>query len=287
MPWAKEFAQILGLKEDTRSYRYKIFFCTKQEAVSKNQKYSAFFNENFQTHNNSSISFFGLEIRDHPSISTYLCLLPRINKDDRRRFYILMRFALLPLYQETLRSGGLILHAALLHHPDIGGIALLAPGGTGKSTCAKRVPPPWSSYSDDLILIVRTNPSLYVAHPLPTWSLYILDSSSAPVWQLELHTGLRGLFFLQKSDTDMIKALPKPDSVQWIYESSMEVFKWFIEHMTKEDQINLKIMIFSNACNLVRQYPSFVLKTSLHGYFWAEIEKAFQGDNHKNLAQAE
>jgi SynChlorMet cassette protein ScmC len=280
--WAKEFARILGLQESMNNYRYEYFFCTRKEMRSKSLKYSEFFIKNFGPYCNSSISLSGLEIRDHQSIGTHLCLLPGIKNDDLREPYRLMMMALFPLYRETIASGGLILHAALLYHPDISGIALLAPGGTGKSTCAKRVLPPWASYCDDLVLVVRENSSLFYAHSLPTWSNFLSSRTPAPIWPVERSVELKGLFFLQKADLDMAVPLPRPDSVQWIYDSSLQAYQRFMISMTKEELLKQKSKIFSNAYDLGRRCPSFVLKASFRGYFWEEIEKVFRKEQNEN-----
>jgi SynChlorMet cassette protein ScmC len=276
MLFGRDLVKILGLKEDTQSHQHKIFFCTGQEARFNEYLKSIVPSGDIDRCDTSYISFPGLEIRYYPSTASYLCIPLFANHENRSLRYISMMSALYPLYQKTIKSGGLVLHAALLHHPDIGGIAILGPGGTGKSTCVQRAPSPWSPYADDLILVVRDPQSIYYAHPLPTWSNLILGRSQAPLWPIERYSELQGLFFLHKADRDHVIPLPQPDAVQWIYESSIQVYQGFIDNVSREAQLEQKSMIFSNACNLARQCPSFILKAMYSGYFWVEIEKVIQ-----------
>lgn len=279
--WGREFVNILGLKADPKKHRNKIFFCSGQEARFEGEIVNAFSGREIDGYAVSSISFPGLEIQYHLGTSSYFCTTLVPDEENNRIRYTSMISALFPLYQESIACGGLPLHAALLHHPNIGGIAILAPGGTGKSTCTQNAPSPWVSYCDDLILVVKDAQFMYYAHAFPTWSNFLLDRSRKPIWSIERYTGLQGLFFLQKADHDEIIPLLQLDAVQWIYESSMQIYQEFIIYLSKEDQLKQKTQAFSNACNLARQCPSFILKAVHHGYFWEEIEKLFHKEDDK------
>ncbi|MDD1778647.1 MAG: SynChlorMet cassette protein ScmC [Candidatus Helarchaeota archaeon] len=281
IPWGKEFAQILGLKEDRSNNGNKFFFNSSRQTHYKELIGCTFPNWDAETYEIPYLSFvglqtfLGLQIRHCPPLATYFCTLPEMDDVNHRLWYFHMMAALFPLYRKTMESGGLSLHAALIHHPDIGGIAILAPGGTGKTTCTQRIPSPWSPLSDDIMLAVRTSQAEYYAHPLPTWSNLILGRSSQSIWPIEKYIDLKGLFFLQQASTDKVIPLSKPDSAQWIYESGMQVILSFINEMTIENQRKQKNLIFTNACDLALQCPSFILKTKHDGCFWEEIEKVF------------
>jgi len=277
--WGREFGKILGLKEDTQNHQHQMFFYSGEEEYLQSHIYGDFLNRGSNKCKLASYFFPGLQIRYHSSSGIYHCILPEMNKENPKMRFVSMISALFPIYREAMNSGGLVLHAALLYHPNIDGIAILAPSGTGKSTCAWRIPQPWSAYCDDLILVVRKPPSKYYVHPLPTWSNFYSSRSSAPIWPIEQYTDLHGLFFLQKAENDKVIPLPKPDSVQWIYESSMQIYKEFIYCMSKEEQLNQKNIIFSNACQLARECQSFILKSTFHGCFWVEIERIFEMNN--------
>lgn len=68
--------------------------------------------------------------------------------------------------------GGLLLHGALAEHDGRGAI-LAGPGGVGKTTASRRLPPSWRSLSDDVALVVRGVDGKYWAHPWPTWSRFM------------------------------------------------------------------------------------------------------------------
>ena len=80
-----------------------------------------------------------------------------------------MRCALFPVYDLTVRRGGLPLHGALVEH-DGRGVLLVGRSGVGKSTACRRLPPRWNALGDDLALAVRRPGGGFAVHPLPTWS---------------------------------------------------------------------------------------------------------------------
>ena len=69
-------------------------------------------------------------------------------------FIRVMSFGTRAVDWESLYRGGLPFHATLLEYQGQG-IILAAPGGTGKSTCSRRVPPPWRACCDDEVLVVE------------------------------------------------------------------------------------------------------------------------------------
>ena len=85
-------------------------------------------------------------------------------------FIPLMSFGVHAVHWESLYRGGLPFHATLLEYQGQG-IILAAPGGTGKSTCSRRVPPPWRACCDDEVLVVKSPDGRYLAHPFPTWTI--------------------------------------------------------------------------------------------------------------------
>ena len=98
------------------------------------------------------------------------------------------------------------MHATLLEYQGQG-IILAAPGGTGKSTCSRRVPPPWRACCDDEVLVVKSPDGRYLAHPFPTWSDYIWQRAEN-TWQVEKALPLAGIFFFKQSlEEDRVKPL--------------------------------------------------------------------------------
>ena len=127
----------------------------------------------------------------HPRWHHVIC-----EHDARREdaFYSAMSFGTRAVHWESLYRGGLPFHATLLEYQGQG-IILAAPGGTGKSTCSRRVPPPWRACCDDEVLVVKSPDGRYLAHPFPTWSDYYWQRAEN-TWKVEKALPLAGIFFL-------------------------------------------------------------------------------------------
>jgi SynChlorMet cassette protein ScmC len=89
----------------------------------------------------------------------------------------------------------LLLHAAAVEHA---GAALLLAGhaGSGKTTAALSVPPPWRTLCDDAALVVRGPKGDWFVHPWPTWSRYIHLSGDGS-WPAEPGVPLAGIYLLR------------------------------------------------------------------------------------------
>ena len=108
-----------------------------------------------------------------------------------------MAQSVLPMYMRVLFQGGLPLHSALIEKRGKG-IIIAAPSGTGKSTCANRIPPPWKAMCDDEVLIVRDNKGIYHAHPFPTWSRFNTQEPRE-ICNVQSHVPISAILFLRKS----------------------------------------------------------------------------------------
>jgi len=168
---------------------------------------------------------------------------------------------------------GLPLHAGLVEL-DGRGVLLVAPGGTGKSTCCRRLPDYWKSLCDDEMLAVLDEEGNYRAHPFPTWSDYRLNR--AKMWNVQHSVPISGVFFLKQSETDEAISLGKGEAAVLMSESAREVC-YDLEGMEgRKGQSKLRMELFNNACEMAKMIPSFRLRVSLHGKFWEEIEKALE-----------
>lgn len=183
--------------------------------------------------------------------------------------------ALLPIYETSLASGAITLHGALI---EKGGkaFALAGPGNVGKSTCARRLQPPWRALCDDEILVVKGVDGLYYAHPFPTWSDYLWRKSSN-TWQIEQYFPLSAIFFIMKGEEDCADRLGTGQAAVLIQQSSEQVFEkgWHFLHKSKV--VPRRIMLFCNITKLIKQVPAYTLKVNLNGRFWEEIERASNG----------
>lgn len=186
-----------------------------------------------------------------------------------------MAQSVLPVYTRVLSRGGLPLHAALIERNGTG-VAIAAPGGTGKSTCARRIPRPWQALCDDELLIVRDKMDAYHAHPFPTWSRCSVHKP-VEAWNVQTHIPVSAIFFLKKSQRDETNSLSFSQSAQLIYKLSLPVFDRILGSTGQNEYTAIKKSIFENACDIARNIPSFILEASLEGKFWEAIDRALSG----------
>ena len=172
-------------------------------------------------------------------------------------------------------SGGLPLHAALLEHNG-NGYVIAAPSGTGKSTCSRRIPSPWQALCDDFTLIVQNDKGRYCAHPFPTWSEESKKPNSGHSWNVQRHMPLKGIFLLKQSGEDGIKPLGKGEASAFIYHSVSQICQLFWKGLSDEDCIASRKTLFDNSCRLADSVPAFILKASLTGKFWEQMEQGLQ-----------
>ena len=214
---------------------------------------------------------FGLvRLWSHLERNDLICeLLPVIGYP---REVLQMWYAMHAVYRELCRRGGLPLHCGLLER-DGRGVLLLAGEGTGKSTCCRRIQPPWKALSDDLVIVVPAGEGGYQVHPLPTWSDHIIGDWDR-TWNVEQGLPLAGLFFLEQGNRD--EALPIGQGRASVASSKSASYvctrDWVIRDA--EQARTLRKTLFRNAAALTRNVPAWILKASLTGQLWLEIEKA-------------
>lgn len=180
--------------------------------------------------------------------------------------------SIVPIYVQVLHQDGLPLHAALLERDGIG-VAIAAPGGTGKSTCASRIPYPWKALCDDELLIVRDNKGTYYAHPFPTWSKCNLQESKE-TWNVQKYVPISAIFFLKKSHRDKTNFLNLGQSASLIYKLSLPILNRILAPINTEECTIIKRLIFENAYGIANEIPSFILEASLEGKFWEVMDDA-------------
>ncbi|MEK7397557.1 MAG: SynChlorMet cassette protein ScmC [Candidatus Poribacteria bacterium] len=178
--------------------------------------------------------------------------------------------SLYPIYQRELNSGGLPLHAGLIERKDKG-ILLAAPGGTGKSTCCRRIPPPWHPLCDDETLIVFDGMGQYIVHPFPTWSERI-QKRSERTWDIQQHIPLSAIFFLEQAKNDEVISIGQGQAAILINQMANQVCYRNWKNLDLEKQALFRKELFSNSCELAKKIPAFILRVSLSGQFWEEIE---------------
>ena len=176
------------------------------------------------------------------------------------------------LYEPVVIGEGLVLHAALLEKNGQG-IALAGSGGTGKSTCARRLPATWKALCDDTCLILPDGRGGFQAHPFATWSDYLWKRSEG-TWKVESHVPLGAVFFLKKAEEDKAEPIGRGEASIYLSRSGHEILSVFLRFMDRDRARSLRQKIFANACSLSRAVRAYSLEVELEGRFWTKIEKA-------------
>lgn len=204
-----------------------------------------------------------------------VCVLRSFTHSDG--LYIqLMELSLIFAHDAQTR-GGVLLHGALAEKDGIG-VILAAPGGTGKTTASDRLLAPWRSLCDDTTLVVRDSQGNYWAHPWPTWSRF-LRGESGGTWDVQNAVPLKGVFFLSQAVEDRVESVGPGHAVSLLVECAEQTSQLMARGLSKEETRALHLERFNNLCALARVVPTHVLRISLTGAFWQEIEQMLEGSH--------
>jgi SynChlorMet cassette protein ScmC len=201
------------------------------------------------------------------------CLLHGNFLGDRIEEVVMMLFGIQGIFASAIRNGGVPLHAALICR-DGQGIAIAAPGGTGKSTCATRVRQPWVALADDAGLAVISGEGHYLIHPMPTWSVFFDYQDWNASWQVEQAPNLELICTLKRSDTDAISPLGNGNAAALIYQSALQIWRGTqSRYSPATSHQHWTAQIFENSCRLARSVPCVTLEATKEGCFWEEIDR--------------
>jgi SynChlorMet cassette protein ScmC len=176
-----------------------------------------------------------------------------------------------PIYQKAVDAGGLPFHASLAGRGGKG-VLLAAPGGGGKSTCARRLPPAWKALCDDEALIVRDSEGRYFVHPFPTWSNFFWRREDR-TWDVQKYISLSAIFFIKKGKKDEVIPMGRGEASARMYQAAEQVCLRNWRYCSAEEERGEKERLFANACELSQNIRAFTLHVSLQGQFWKEIEE--------------
>lgn len=269
--WGRSFASLLELDGVHDGTSRMIYILPPMDAGSERTFVENFFlgemgiaSNNVVTYQNRRIKFFY-----DPQSRNGIGILANTGENNSIQNMVAAMFC---IYIQVLEKGGLPLHGALLFHPDLQGFGILAASGTGKSTCAQRIPHPWYAPSDDIFLAIQTRTNEYYGHPVPTWSEYLWGKSCNKTWNISHGFPLNSIFFLEQGESDSVIPFDRADAALMIYKSAFQVLEYYMVDLPKHHRIQISMMLFSNACALARRCRTFILKASLQGNYWEEIE---------------
>ncbi len=186
--------------------------------------------------------------------------------------YIYMSAALRLVFRHCLASGsGCSFHAASAAFNG-SGIIITASGQTGKSTCYNRFPTTWAPLSDDTALAVKTAGGHFAVHPMPTWSDYLRAKKNS-TFETGTAFPLKGLFFLKRGDRDDVERVSPAIAAGMLQRLSREAWSSFLGRLQKDEKRRLDQALFDACCAVANATPAYLLRATLHGEFWREIEK--------------
>ena len=274
--WVEKFATIIGLNPDDRDMSrgsIGMFFVQgrwkKNEGNELNPLIFSRIKTDLPTDGWSGVDFGALRLWTHKGIPDIVC---EIGHSRRHELDIIkMWTALYGIYLRSFDSGGLILHGALAERNG-SGVLLAGPGGAGKSTLSRRLPPHWRALSDDQSLVVLDDQNRYLAHPVPTWSDHLWHGSEQ-IWNIQYHVPLAAIFFIEQAASDKIVPIGQGQAAVRINDSCTEAINPVWWHMDRKEKTDIKKKIFDNASNMARTVPAYILRNSLNGCFWDEMEK--------------
>jgi SynChlorMet cassette protein ScmC len=174
--------------------------------------------------------------------------------------------------QDAQTRGGVLVHGALAERNGAG-IILAGPGGVGKTTASRRLPPPWRSLCDDATLIVRDAREGYWAHPWPSWSR-LLPGREGGVWPVQQAVPLRAIFFLAQAPADHVTVLPQAQAAGQLLETAEQLSWPMADGMSATAARGIRVQRFNNVCALAQVIPCYTLHVTLAGAFWLAMEDA-------------
>lgn len=189
--------------------------------------------------------------------------------------------------RESLPRGGALLHSGLaLLPPSLApagsgpgeerGVLLAGRSGVGKSTAARRLPPPWRALADEATLVVGGEKGTYWAHPWPTWSRFFGagKGDGRDAWDVQRAVPLRAIFVLEQGEEDHLAPLGPGQAVALLAELALQTATHFFRGLPHDEIVAFNRQRFENLCALVRCVPAYLLHVSLTGTFWEEALRA-------------
>lgn len=172
-----------------------------------------------------------------------------------------------------LHSGGILVHGALAEVNGMG-VIMAGPSGVGKSTASSRLSAPWRSMSDEATLIVRKTSGEYWAHPMPTWSK-VIESGLDNSWKVPEAVPLKNIFILEQGQEDKVIPIGSGQATCTLLECANEYFFGRPSFMSPNEIRTSNLKKWENVSALVRSIPVSILRATLTGQFWKEIERSF------------
>jgi SynChlorMet cassette protein ScmC len=167
-------------------------------------------------------------------------------------------------------------HCALLEIYGKGTL-VCAPGGTGKSTCAMRLPAPHRALADDCALLISSGND-FIAQALPTWSEIINNPSVINHLRFDCSASVKlsGIFFLEQSTADSAHRLSRSTARSYLNSSFNDQMRWLLNHIAGDTGRELRTKMFHLSELATAELPAYRLCATLNGDFWETIHEALR-----------
>lgn len=255
--WLQRFASILMIRKAASDHNIPSWrFCVKKREV-----------QDYREEDWISSRSYWLSIYAKTDGTDLVTEIAPYSREDPEEDVIRMMLAIQSLYLAVWPRGGIPVHAAMLEKNGQA-ILIAAPGGTGKSTCARRIPPPWSAPCDDSVLLLPHNGEYY-AHPLPTWSDHLIRKDYDRTWDVGHAVPVTGLWFLEHGEEDGTSPLGKGEAASRLYQSAVQISGPCVRKPENEElYTDWHTALFHRCCDAVTHLSCGMLRVTLTGKFW-------------------
>ena len=178
---------------------------------------------------------------------------------------------------KLIRAESFFVHGILAEYNG-NGIIISGPSGVGKSTAARRLPPPWRVASDDCLLVTRT-PDGFFAQPVPTWSIYFAKSAPPRIYDSKEILPLRGVYLLDRG-ADYAEQLNKLQATVGFTKSICDMTGISFGHNPPPEAAGWYKIALNAGLQLVDSVPCYHLFATLHGRFWDALESTLEANPH-------
>jgi SynChlorMet cassette protein ScmC len=217
------------------------------------------------------LSFGTSRLWVHDETDSSICCLGEPGTSPDQPFQIICESM---LHRKILKCCNLILHAAMA---ELGGkaVVLSAASGIGKSTCMKRLQPPWKAHCDEEVLVLKMSNQYFAAPVRKEINKY---GNMTSIFYVDRILPLSAIFFLQQSSADRLHPMGRGEATMRICHSASQKFK-----LTELSQHH---RIFGCSLELARMVPSCILHTTLTGRFWEKMEEMLEHREGQGLRSA-
>ncbi|OQB36212.1 MAG: hypothetical protein BWY05_01127 [Euryarchaeota archaeon ADurb.Bin165] len=167
-------------------------------------------------------------------------------------------------------QGAIMLHTATLVR-DNEAILIAASSGGGKSTTASRLIPPWHAPGDECCIVLPGDGE-YCVFALPTWSQVLEDTERKKMWNTQKSYKLKAFCVLVQDTYDAMEKIGKAQSIAAITGSARQATLIQLDKSGKDFNQDFFSGCYRTAEKMVQDIPAFILRTTLTGSFWEEIE---------------